>query len=481
MTGDARRRYAWRVLSVTSLGSLLASVNTSTLDVGLPVVAKHFHASATEASWTLLAYMMVNTIMILIFGRLADTIGRRRLYQFGLAALTVASLACGLAPDAVTLDVLRGLQGMGSAAVITNTVALLTDAFPAALLTVGLGLSATVVAAAQVIGPLIGGAMATFFGWRAVFWFTVPLGVAGLTWAHRTLRREPRPDRGEPFDLPGALLWSLALGGAVLALAEGGALGWGHPLVVVGVAVFAAAVPALIAVERRVTHPLVDMYLFADRARSMAYLSGFLLAMARFAVVLLVGLYVQAAGQQDPLGAGLRVFPLAVGMGTAAPLAGLLARRYTARALSTTGLGLTGAGLVALSTVVHPHADAVAVACCLFVIGFGSGTFLTPNTSSIMAGVRPDRRGIANGVRSMLQNTGYLTSTALVLAIITSGLPGPAKQAAYAGTLATLAPASLDTFTAGVHVALLVLAGASVAGAVASLARSSAAARQSVG
>ena len=176
----AQARYAWRVLSVTSLGVLLSGINTSTLDVALPVVARHFSASATESSWIVLSYMLVNTILILVFGRVADIVGRRRLYMVGLAVLTGASVLCGFAPSALVLAICRALQAVGAAALITNTTALLTDAFPRRLLSTGLSFNVTAASAAQVAGPLVGGALAGALGWRAVFWFNVPFGVAGL-------------------------------------------------------------------------------------------------------------------------------------------------------------------------------------------------------------------------------------------------------------------------------------------------------------
>src|SRR3954467_1952688 len=135
MTGTSDdRRYAWRVLSVTGIGVLLSGANTSTLDVALPTVARHFGATATEASWMLLSYMLVSTGLIVVFGRLADIVGRRRLYLAGLAVFTVAGLACGFATSAVELDATRAVQAVGAAAVVTNTTALLTDAFPREIL-----------------------------------------------------------------------------------------------------------------------------------------------------------------------------------------------------------------------------------------------------------------------------------------------------------------------------------------------------------
>jgi EmrB/QacA subfamily drug resistance transporter len=456
---------------VTSLGVLLSAANTSTLDVALPVVARHFRASASAASWTLLTYMLVNTILILAFGRLADIVGRRRLYLIGLGTLTVASFACGLAPNIVVLDVLRGVQAVGAAAIITNTTAQLTDAFPRDLLGTALGLNVAVASAAQVIGPVIGGAMASSWGWRAVFWFNVPTGIAGLIWARLTLRRPLQEHAREPFDVVGAALSLAWLGGLVIALSEGGALGWTSGPVIAGAATFVVAAPIFVLVQMRRRYPLLDLRLFSDRGRSAAYVSNMLLHLARFAVVLLAALYVQAARGLDPFGAGIRVIPVAVGMMIASPFAGRLVARSSARVLSTAGLGVTGAGLLGLALRLQPSTSDVELAIWLGLVGVGTGLFMTPNTSAIMTSVEPSRRGIANGVRSMMQNTGYVVSVALSLGIVTSALPADEKREAYAGTLSRLGSSSLDRLTHGYHLAFFVLAGITVVGMAVSLSR----------
>lgn len=466
------RRYAWRVLSVTGIGVLLSGANTSTLDVALPTVARHFNATATEASWMLLSYMLVNTGLIVAFGRLADIVGRRRLYLAGLAVFTVGGLACGFATNAAELDAMRALQAVGAASIVTNTTALLADAFPPEILSLGLGLNVTLVSAAQVVGPLLGGLLATTLGWRAVFWFNVPTGVVGLVWAAISLRRSPRSgEPREPFDLIGGVLSFAVLGSLVIALSEGGALGWTSPPVVAGAIVFAVTTPVFLLVQARRRHPLVDLRMFADKERSMAYLAAFLLSLARFALVLLIALYLQAADGVDPFQAGLRVIPVAIGMMLASPVAGALAHRYSVRLLSTAGLALTGLGLAVLAALLRPHLPYALMALALLVIGAGSGLFLAPNTSSIMASIPARRRGIANGIRSMMQNSGYVVSVALSLAIVTSPLAAHAKKAAYAGTLSSLRGGELGAFTAGCRVALLVLAAATVAGMVVSLRR----------
>lgn len=201
----------------------------------------------------------------------------------------------------------------------------------------------------------------------------------------------------------------------------------------------------------------------------MAYLALFLMAMAYFAVVLLMSLYLQAASGMPAYQAGLHVLYVALAMAAASPLAGRLRSRFSARALSSTGLALTAAGLFALAALIEPTMNSVALAVCLLAVGAGVGLFMTPNTSSIMGSVPAERRGIANGVRQTAQNAVYAVSTALALALATSGLPTAVEEATYAGTVSALSPHTMGTLTSGYQWALLALATICVLGFIASL------------
>lgn len=429
-------RYAWRVLSVTSIGVLLTGVNTSTLTVALPVVSGHFKATPSQANWILLSYMLVNTVLILAFGRVADLFGRRRMYIFGLFVFTTSSLLCVLAPNVESLIGLRVAQGVGAAAIISNTSALLTDAFPPRMLSMGLGLNVTVASAGQIAGPVIGGALVTAFGWRAVFLLNVPSGALGLVWAGLTLRKVRQNANPESFDFPGAILSFIMISGLVIALSSGGTRGWGSNLVVTTGCLSLAAFISFLVVQKNRKHPLVDLALFQERERAMAYASAFIMAIARYAVMLLCSLFFQSVQGMTPFDAGLRVTPMAVGIMITAPIAGRLARDLSSRVLSTSGITITAGGLLVLFlnltiTVPYPY-----MCVGLLLVGIGTGMFNTPNTSAIMASVAPERRGIANGLRSTLQNSGFLISTALALAIVTTPLSDTQKAAVYAGAFA---------------------------------------------
>ncbi|MER6176785.1 DHA2 family efflux MFS transporter permease subunit [Streptosporangium sp. NPDC001681] len=468
-SGDADAAYPWRVLSITSIGVMLAALNTSTMDVALPAIARHFDASPAQANWILLSYLLVNTSLILVFGRVADILGRRLVYLCGLALFTVAGLACGFAPDPEWLAALRGVQAVGGAALVTNVTALLADVFPVGKLATAVGVNVSVVSTAQLLGPVTGGALVEAFGWRSAFWFNVPIGIIGLVSAALVLRRVPRSGAREPFDVPGALLSALALVGLAVALSEGGSRGWGSPPVVAGAAGFVVFAGLFVLVERRRRHPLLDLGLFGDRPRAMALAANFLSSVGRYAVVLLVGLYLQAAVGMSPFEAGLHVMPAAIGLATASVLVGSLARRWEAGTLATGGLMLLVAGLVALALIVEPGVDGTALGACLVVVGVGTGLFMAPNTSTIVGGVATTRRGVVNGLRATLQQSGFMIGAALGPALATSLLTEPEQRAAYAGTFSSLPGARLDALTHGYRVAFWVLAALCLLAAAASV------------
>ncbi|MFG3525105.1 MFS transporter [Nocardia nova] len=460
-----------QVQAIAGLGGFLAAINNSIMAVALPTVSRHFHASASAASWIALAYMLVATVLVLVFGRVADMLGRRRMYLGGLGLLTLGSLLAGLAPNVVVLICCICVEGVGAAALLCNITALITDAFPAARLATALGINATIAAIAQVLGPVIGGVLASDLGWRAVFWFNVPIGLVGLLWAWSSLRPNPAHAGGESFDYAGAVMSTLGLGGLILALSEGGTAGWTSMPVAAGLVLFVVCTPVFLILQARRRHPLLDLSLFSDRSRNLAYLSLFFMAMAYYAVVLLMSLYLQAAVGMPADQAGFRVLYVAVGMAIASPIAGRLQARISARTLSSGGLAATAAGLFALAWLIQPSMGGAELAACLLIIGAGAGFFMTPNTSAIMSSVSADRRGIANGFRQAVQNAGWTLSTALSLAIVTISLPSSLKKAAYAGSVGTLDQHTLHGLTSGYRWALLILGIVCIGGLIASLAR----------
>ncbi|MFD4522935.1 MFS transporter [Streptomyces sp. NPDC058470] len=470
-------RGPWRVFAATAVGVVAVFLNMSGLTVALPTIARELGAGPGQADWILLGYMLVTTALILVFGRIADIVGRRRLYLAGLLVFTAATGLAAVSPSAEFLIAARVVQAVGAAAVITNNTALLTDVFPARTLGRALGWNVTVASVAQVAGPVVGGAATELLGWRGLFVVCVPIGLIAIVASALVVppsdaigaRRSCRVR--EPFDLSGALLSMAMLTALVLALtpsATATVAGW-MPWVCGGAAVALFAV--FVVVQKRRSHPLVDVALLRTRAISLVFAAVLAHAVSTYAVVLLASLHEQAAGGVTALKAGVLVTPVAVGTLITSAVAGPLLGRFTPRALATAGLTTTACGLLGfsltLSTTAVPFRS---VAPFLFLIGAGTGLFMTPSTSALMLSVPADRRGMANGLRSTTQNVGYLLSTALALAFTTTGLSEPARQAAYEGTLNVLASGELSQFVANIRVTGLVLTGIAVTGAVICLA-----------
>ena len=470
MTADeaAQRRYAWLVLSVTSLGMVLTGLNASMLNVALPRVVGHFHADAFAANWLLLSFQLVNTVMILVFGRLADIFGRREMYLLGFAVFTGASLLAGLAPNVAVVIALRAVQAIGSAMILANSSALITAAFPPALLAQGMGIYMGTISIASLIGPSLGGALVAAAGWRWVFWFNVPVGVVATLWGVTTLRRVP-PGPREKVDGPGNVLVFCFLGGLLLALSEGGTLGWTAPAVVVGGLAFVVLVPPFVWWERRTDHPVVDLTLFKDRFFTLASAAAFFQTLARFSVVLIFALLFQSRYGDDPFAAGLKVMPVPLGMLIASPLTGYLGRSQDQRRLSTWGSIVTTVGLLVLLLTVGGSGSYPVVATGLLMCGLGTGVFLTSNTTAIMARAPENRLGIVNGVRLMVQNCGIVIGTALTLALITSPLDAGARNFVYRGDLEHLSRHHVHQLVTGYRWALSVMIAAAVLGGVATV------------
>ncbi|MFG1705201.1 MFS transporter [Nonomuraea sp. M3C6] len=463
--------YAWRTLSVVSLASVLTGLGGSAINVALPEIARRTGADASAASWILLGFQLTTTVLMVVFGRLADMFGRRRMYLLGLATYTVAALLAGLAPNAWVIVVMRVVQAAGAAMLLTNSAALVSDAFPRERLGEGMGVYVASFSIAGLIGPTLGGVLAESLGWRWVFWFNVPIGLVCLVWGALVLQPKSSDDGERGLDVPGNVLVLVTLGGLLLALSEFTRLGWEHPVVLSGLAGFAVGLPLFVARQSRAAHPVVDMSLFRDRAFAFGTLASFLNAVARMGMVFLVALYFQAVRGDDPVQAGLKVLPLAVAAMTASVSSGFLQRLMSARTLAVAGAATTTCGLLVMLAVMSSTTPYAAVALGLVLIGAGSGVFLPSNTTAILDGLPSDRLGIVNAMRLMLQNTGNVVGTGLVLSIIIAPLPAALHQSVFAGTLSQLQGGAVEQLVTGYRWALASMATISVLTVLACLAR----------
>ena len=462
--------YAWRALSVVGLASILMALNSSALNTALPTVVRHFHASNGTASWILLSYLLVSTVLTLVFGRCADLFGRRRMYLTGLAVFTVASLGLGLAPSIWALIGLRVVQAAAGAALLTNSAAIVSAAFPERLLSRGMGIYLASFSVATLLGPTLGGLLTTNLGWRWVFWFNVPVGVVALLWGRVTLRGNPPAARFTGIDTGGNALFVLGLGGLLLALSEGASLGWTSPAVLAGTAAFVVLIPLFVLVEFHGRNPVIDPRLFTNRPFTMANGAAFINVLASSGVALIVALYFQAVRGDTPLQAGVAVLPMTASAAIGSSVLGGLSRLAQPRTIAAAGAGLTSLGLLVLLLTCGPHTAYPEVCAGIVITGLGTGVFMPANITSILAGTPADRLGVINAVRLMVQNSAAVVGTATCLTLLATPLPGDVRRAVYAGTIGLSSAHTEALLAVGYRVTYGVMFALSLAGVLASLA-----------
>ncbi len=461
--------YKWWVLSCTSLGMLLATVNSGTLIIALPDLERSLHTTLLQLVWVILVYMIVSTVLVLTAGRLSDLFGRKHAYVLGFLLFSAASLGAGFAGSGTSLILWRIVQGIGGAFLFANAAALVTDAFPRRELGLAMGTNTMVAAVGLVIGPVLGGALVAI-SWPWVFWFNVPFGLAGCLWGLFVLEEQSGRSDERGLDLLGVTTYVIGLTGLVLALSKGGLSGWSNGLVIGGLAAAVVLLPLFVLIERRVAEPMLDLGLFRDRLFGAASAAAFMNGLARFALMFLFVFYFQGPQGATPIMAGVELAPMAVGMLVSSPLAGIAADRRGSRGLAALGMLVTAGGLAGMTTL-QAHTAYVWSALWLALVGIGSGMFNSPNTAAMMGVVPVHRRGIAAGARVMLQNTGAVISIAFVMAIVTAAVPKDVLFKIFSGLTSGLSTAQLQPFISNMHLALWVLAAVSLAGAVISMLR----------
>jgi EmrB/QacA subfamily drug resistance transporter len=465
----ASPNYRWWALSCTSLGMLLAGANSGTLIIALPDLERSLHTSLLALVWVILAYMIASTVLLLSAGRLSDLFGRKNAYVAGFVVFAVASLGAGFAASGTQLILWRILQGIGSAFLFANSAALVTDAFPRTQLGVAMGANTMVAAIGLVIGPVLGGALVAI-SWHWVFWFNVPLALAGAAWGWVVLRELAKPDAVRGFDLAGTGTFVVGLTALVLAVSRGGLSGWNDPIVIGGFALAAVLLPLWVLIEARGRAPMLDLAIFRDRLFAAASVATFISGLVRFALMFVFVFYFQGAQGDSPITAGIKLAPLAIGMLIASPIAGHYSDRHGSRSLAAIGMLVVAGGLV-LMTTLQVHSSFALSATALGIVGVGSGVFSSPNTAAMMGAVPAHRRGVAAGARMVLNNTGSVLSIAFVLAVVTATIPQKTLFAIFSGLARGLSANKLEPFIHNMHVALWAMAVSSILGAAVSLLR----------
>ena len=461
-------QYKYTVLTNTTIGAFMSQLDGNIVLIALPTITRQLNATAFEALWVLMGYILMTAVLLLMFGRLADMYGKVRLYILGFAVFTIGSGLCSLSTSGSMLVFFRLVQGVGAALIWSNNAAILTDAFPPNERGRAIGVNLVAGISGSVIGLILGGILTASLGWQSIFWINLPIGTFATLWAHRKLRELGTVRRGR-IDIPGNILFAGGLTVFLVGLTLG-ALSSFTALYVVMIPVGLAMVVGFGYVELRVQNPLMDLKLFRIRAFTAGIVSNLLSSIARSGVSLVLTIYFQGALLYDALNAGVRLIPFAVAFVIVGPLAGYLSDRYGARGFATGGLLISTGGFMGLATV-PGNVSYEVLALLMVLVGIGGGMFVAPNMSSIMTSAPITERGVASGMSATLVTTGALLSLSLSFVIMATSIPVGVLQSVFAGLPLPPGTSTVDLFIVPMHTIFLIMAVVSLAAAVPSALR----------
>ncbi len=459
-----RYRGRWSVLSNTTLGVLMATIDASIVLISLPDIFRGIQLNPLTPGntsyflWLLMGYMLVTAVLVVSFGRLGDMFGRVKMYNLGFVIFTVFSILLSVTwmhgpAAAIYMIVMRVFQGVGGALIMANSAAIITDAFPRRQRGLALGINAVAAIAGSFIGLVLGGLLAPV-DWRLVFWVSVPVGVAGSVWGYINLK-----DRGirtpARIDWLGNVTFAAGLVAVLVGIVYGiephggHVMGWTNPLVIAALAGGVALLGLFAWIETRVPAPMFRIPLFRLRAFTAGNLASLMAALGRgglmfILIIWLQGIWLPRHGysfSQTPLWAGIYMLPLTAGFLIAGPVSGALSDRFGARPFATGGM-LLAAVTFGLLEALPVNFSYPAFAVLLLMNGLAMGLFASPNRAAIMNSLPADQRGQGAGMSSTTQNSAMVLSIGIFFTLIISGLASHLPATLASGLTAQGVPAA---------------------------------------
>ena len=408
------------VLAICCMSLLIVGMDVTIVNVALPSIRRDLDASVSSLQWTTAGYTVVLASLLMLGGSTADRLGRARVFKFGLALFTIASLACGLAPGAGWLVAFRALQGAAGAMLTPVAMSIIRNTFEDPRERAqAIGVWAAAFGISMALGPVLGGALVGL-SWRAVFFVNIPIGLAAIVLTARFVpeSRAPRPRRVDPV---GQVLVVLTLASLTSAIIEGPDLGWGSPWIVALALTAGVSLVTLVRYELRRADPLIEPRFFASRPFAAATIIAIAAFMAFGGFLFLNTLYLQDVRGLSPGSAGLCTLPIAAMTVLCAPIAGrIVGTRGVRGPLVAGGLGLGLGGLMLVSLSADTSLGWLLAAYCIFGLGFGCVN--PPITDTAVSGMPPSQAGVAAAVATTSRQIGLTLGVAVVGAVVAAGV-----------------------------------------------------------
>jgi len=427
-------------LLVTTLSSLLTPMMASAVNIAMPAIARDFAMDAVSLSWVASSYLLAAAVFLLPFGRLADIVGRKKIFKIGTVIFSAASLLAGMASATDVFLFARLVQGIGAAMIFGTGIAILTSVYPPHRRGWVLGVNVAATYTGLSLGPFVGGMLTQYLGWRSVFLLNVPLGLLVLAAVWLKMPQEWADSRGEPFDWTGSLVYLLMLTAFMLGFT------WLPRLAgVVLLLAAAGALPLFMKWEAGHAHPIFQAGLIrGNTVFAFSNLAALVNYSATFAITFLLSLYLQYIKGFTPRSAGLVLIAQPVVMAVFSPLAGRLSDRLEPRIVASAGMGLSAAGLF-LFVWLQANSGLGFIVGALVLVGFGFALFSSPNTNAVMGSVEKKYYGVASATLGTMRMVGQMLSMAIAT-LVFSLFIGKVR----------ITPASYPLFLTGMRVSFVI-------------------------
>ncbi|MCJ7449774.1 MAG: MFS transporter [Bacteroidales bacterium] len=443
------------VLLVSAFAAFLTPFMGSAINLALPSIGKDFNASAIELGWIASSFILSSAIFLLPFGRLADIVGRKKIFTIGILLFTISTFLIIFSWNIVSLIVLRIFQGIAGAMIFGTSLAIITSVFGPGERGRAMGINITAVYTGLSGGPVLGGLLTQHFGWRSIFGFLVPLGIVSLYLIFKKMKPEWAESKGEKFDWQGSVIYGVSLASFMYGFSKlPSSAGW----VFLGTGMLFGIVFALF--EKAITNPVFDIRLILrNRVFAFSGIAALIHYSATSATGFFISLYLQYLKGFDARTAGFIMISQPVMMALLSPLAGRLSDKYNPGVIASAGMGLTATGLIILCFV-HESSPVLLIISLLAIMGIGFGLFSSPNSNAIMSSVEKKHLGVASGVVGTMRMVGQMLSMGIAMMLL----------ALYMGKGA-ITPATFPVFITVMRTGFVIFSVLCILGIFASLAR----------
>lgn len=443
------------VLLVSTFAAFLTPFLTSAVNLALPSIGKELHANAISLSWVISSFILTSAIFLLPFGRLGDIIGRKKIFSVGILLFTISTFLIIFSGSIVSLIILRILQGFSSAMIFGTSMAIITSVFQPGERGRAIGINITATYLGLSCGPVIGGILTQYFGWRSIFAFLVPFGIVSLILIQRKIKTEWAEAIGEKFDWKGSVVYGFALASFMYGFSKlPSSIGW----ICIAFAILFAV--GFLVIENKISNPVFDIQLIIkNRIFAFSAIAALINYSATSAIGFFISLYLQYLKGLDARTAGLIMISQPIAMTLMSPLAGKLSDKKNPGTIASAGMGITASGLI-LFCFIRESTPNYIIILLLLLMGIGFGLFSSPNSNAIMSSVEKRHLGVASGVVGTMRMVGQMMSMGIAMMLI----------ALYIGKQ-TINPSTYPGLISAMRTGFVIFSILSVFGIFASLAR----------